>query len=242
LYDIFEDVIDGRVQTTFNGINPDREDEANEAIKGFNEWVSMSFPIAIPENFYADAGYKPDDISEQLCQKVRKAYELKSGMENPETIHDLERNVILHSIDSLWQEFLRSIDDLRQGVFLQQFGQKDPLVEFKKGAFEMFQDLLVNIKEDAAGRIFRSTTSIQSMESFLKALPHNLVHDEVSMLGGPMPAGNDDSASKGRGRREVSEAIEAASAPVVRDAPKVGRNDPCPCGSGKKYKKCCGAG
>ena len=109
-------------------------------------------------------------------------------------------------------------------------------------AFEMFEELMSTIKEDIVSSVFRSSTSVESFESFLTSLPRTLVHDEVSMLVQlPVegaPAGVPPSAMAGVAGGPAPAPSDGGG--VRREAPKVGRNDPCPCGSGKKYKKCCG--
>ena len=119
-------------------------------------------------------------------------------------------------------------------------------MEYKREAFTMFENLMTSIKQDISAAVFRTTTSAHSFGTFLsRALPRTLVHEDVALLG---RGAQDDGADQNGGGRMVEEIAggmlpEAprAGARVQRDAPKVGRNDPCPCGSGKKYKKCCGA-
>ena len=126
------------------------------------------------------------------------------------------------------------------------YGQRDPLVEYKREAFEMFASLMSNIHQDIASKIFRSATTVMSVEAYMRPVAQKLVHDEVAILGRGRASvvsgeGREDSAGQGRtGAMEA--AMRTVATPVRRDAPKVGRNDPCPCGSGKKFKKCCGAG
>ena len=148
----------------------------------------------------------------------------------------LERQVVLHTIDTHWQEYLRAMDALRQGVGLRAYGQRDPLVEYKKEAYIMFADLMDNIKIDIANAVFRSSTTVETFESFISALPQTMVHDEVSLIGDGGPTS--DAPQQRRGGNTLPDLPMPAA--VTRDMPKVGRNDPCPCGSGKKYKKCCG--
>ena len=147
----------------------------------------------------------------------------------------MERHIVLQAVDTQWQDYLRSMDALRQGVGLRAYGQRDPLVEYKREAYEMFEVLMAGIKQEVASAVFRSTTSADSFESFLSALPQTLVHDEVSVLGGNIPASSlpDSPAAPPPG-------LAPGPAPARHAEDKVGRNDPCPCGSGKKYKKCCG--
>ena len=173
-----------------------------------------------------------------------KAYAEKCLLEDPAQINSLERFIMLNAVDTQWQEYLRNMDTLRQGVGLRAYGQRDPLVEYKNEAYTLFADLMDRIKNEIASRIFRATTSPRAYQSFLGDL-HRMAqaqHAEMAPLAGGRPAA---SAARGAADPGAESAMNAALAaahaqPSRRDAPKVGRNDPCPCGSGKKYKKCCG--
>ena len=127
------------------------------------------------------------------------------------------------------------MDGLRQGVGLRAYGQRDPLVEYKREAFTMFEHLMSDIKTEIVNTVFRSTTSVDTFDQFLASLPQTLVHDEVSMLGG----GSTPAPHAPEPQRQPASSGPSLSLPALQDD-KVGRNDPCPCGSGKKYKKCCG--
>jgi preprotein translocase subunit SecA len=163
----------------------------------------------------------------------------------------MERFIMLNAVDTQWQEYLRNMDTLRQGVGLRAYGQRDPLVEYKNEAYTLFADLMDRIKGEIAGRIFRATTSPRAYQTFLGDL-HRLAqaqHPTAAPLAGGHAAGSAAGRRGGGGEggddpgaeAAMNAALSAAHAkPVVRDAPKTGRNDPCPCGSGKKYKKCCG--
>jgi preprotein translocase subunit SecA len=156
----------------------------------------------------------------------------------------MERFVMLQAIDTHWQEYLRSMDALRQGVGLRAYGQRDPLVEYKREAFTMFSDLMDKIKEEISSRMFRSATSVNALRGFMGAIRQRYVHEQASALGAA--PGRCRPSRPSRPPAPPQAALEAAkqqakAPPQRRDLPKVGRNDPCPCGSGKKYKNCHGA-
>ena len=136
------------------------------------------------------------------------------------------------------------MDALRNSIGLRQYGQKDPLIEYKVEGFKIFDELMVNIKTEICHNIFRSATSLMAFENFLHNIPKRTIHQSSSAFGGQAATGSDATTrtpSGGAPSDMVSEAVEAVSkAKPVRSGPKVGRNDPCPCGSGKKYKQCCG--
>jgi preprotein translocase subunit SecA len=237
VYDIIGDVIAIQCEDIPHDDNAD-------VIESLTEWIRTTFPIAVsPQEIEAKAGNE-EALTEMVFERVRRAYELKISLEDPSVVNTMERHIILQGIDTHWQEYLRAVDVLRQGVGLRAYGQRDPLVEYKREAFDMFEELMGSIKQEVASSVFRSSTSLESFESFMSSLPQTLVHDEVSLLGGgrapagqphePMQEPMDDIG----GMPPFSSAPHADS--IKRDAAKVGRNDPCPCGSGKKYKKCCG--
>ena len=129
------------------------------------------------------------------------------------------------------------MDSLRTSIGLRAYGQRDPLIEYKAEAFKVFDELMVNIKTEICHNIFRSASSLMAFEQFLRKLPQKTVHQETTAFGGSASGGE---AAPAKGSEMVSEAMAAnEKAKPVRSGPKVGRNDPCPCGSGKKFKSCC---
>jgi preprotein translocase subunit SecA len=137
------------------------------------------------------------------------------------------------------------MDALREGVYLRGYAQKDPLIEYKTEAYDMFVDLMANIKNEVLHNLFRSTSNLQAFENFLATLPQFLLREHAPTSAAanapgrvrqPQPVGAvAATGGNGDGAGEVS-----LDLPTRRSLPKVGRNDPCPCGSGKKYKNCCG--
>ena len=238
---ILTDLITERAQTHLG-----QEEDGRIA---FREWMQMMFPVPIRDSDLVGPSEAVPELAEKQVHLVTRAYELKVAVEEVDSINQLERVIVLRAIDTHWQDYLRAMDNLRQGVGLRAYGQRDPLVEYKREAFEMFGELMDTINEDVAQSIFRSSTSAESFKSFLSQLPQNLVHEDVSLLGAGGAARPAAAAPAGRpqgGGADLDELLgPAPSTPaahaVKREAEKVGRNDPCPCGSGKKHKKCCGA-
>jgi preprotein translocase subunit SecA len=179
-------------------------------------------------------------VANFISDGVRKAYEIKISFENPAALREVERFTILSAIDKLWQEHLYEMDSLRHSIGLRAHGQRDPLLEYKAEAFTIFEELMVNVKTEICHNIFRSASSMMAFENFLKNVPQQTLHQNTSAFGGTTTA----SSGGSRPSDVVSEAAAAteaqAKARPIRTGPKVGRNDPCPCGSGKKYKNCCG--
>jgi preprotein translocase subunit SecA len=240
LYDVTEDVIIDKAEEAL-------KEQDEESLAVFMTWVNGTFPIGLK---IADIEgiNDADRIAEKVFERVKNAYEIKAKLENSDSLKIMERHIILQAIDTHWQEYLRNMDTLRQGVGLRAYGQRDPLVEYKHEAYAMFSDLMDKIKMDVATRIFRSTTSAAAYKSFLANLSQMYVHNEVATLGrgatARQPVGVAAGAPSGPPGAEAAmqAALNTRQMPVTRGEPKIGRNDPCPCGSGKKYKKCCGAG
>ena len=136
------------------------------------------------------------------------------------------------------------MDSLRHSIGLRAHGQRDPLIEYKAEAFKIFEELMVNIKSEICHNIFRSASSLMAFENFLRNMPSRAVHPSTTAYGGTSTASS-GGGSGGAVPAAQSDIVSEAAAAVektkpVRTGPKVGRNDPCTCGSGKKFKQCCG--
>ena len=177
-----------------------------------------------------------DKTIDAVVARVSEMYEIKSALESsPEAMQWLERHIILDAIDRLWQDHLRAMDDLRGSIGLRAYAQKDPLVEYKKEAFNMFDQLMNSIDQEILHNIFRSATTLESFERFMTPQKTQLTQHHQSI---------DDlqSVSAGAPMQEAEPEVKEEEVQVTfrRELPKIGPNEPCPCGSGKKYKKCCG--
>jgi len=207
----------------------------------FADWASMTFPIALRPDDLRGLPQQAEAYAQVAKDRVRQAYELKIQSESPDGIVHMERHILLHSIDTHWQEYLRAMDALKQGVGLRAYGQRDPILEFKHEAYTMFAELMTKINEEVAHRAFRATSSLQSLEKFLANLKVMETHAQSSAFGQEAQARVKHAKAAQEQHARMAERVEAAvRKPVQRDMEKVGRNDPCPCGSGKKYKQCCG--
>ena len=258
--DIMEEVVIQKVEEFTTSEN----EHGEWKLRQLSDWVNLNFPLGMPEAEIvkaAESGHEtpvPGSIYDGLSpaqfsvcnfisDSVRKAYELKVSFENPDALKEVERYTILSAIDRLWQEHLYEMDSLRYSIGLRGYGQRDPLIEYKAEAFRLFESLMVNIKTEICHNIFRSASSLMAFENFLKNVPQRTTHQSTSAFGGS--ATGEDTATSGSGGGDgagrASDIVSEAAAAVekarpVRSGPKVGRNDPCPCKSGKKYKHCCG--
>jgi preprotein translocase subunit SecA len=236
LYDVIYDVIAGRVDDLLTGTVKE------ESVEAFLVWIHSTFPVSVKRNELVVDKEDTSKVTELLFGKVKEAYELKNAGIESDVVMAVERHVMLQVIDQHWQDYLRSMDALREGVGLRAYGQRDPLVEYKREAFDMFATLMGDIREDICSKVFRASGQVLSFERFMRQLPSQAIHDEVSVLGHGAVSGAEPAKPTIRGGEEVMQAaIKAASKPAPRQVvEKVGRNEACPCGSGKKFKKCCG--
>jgi len=156
----------------------------------------------------------------------------------------LRQFLMLQIIDTLWKEHLYAMDSLKEGIGLRGYGQKNPLTEYKSEAFDLFDALFQRVREDVVEYLFAARpVREEELPVRRRQTPRQERHDSVSL---PMVAhaGAEPEAAPDLSRQAPRESRggEGVAHTVRRAAPKVGRNDPCPCGSGKKYKKCCGLG
>ena len=197
---------------------------------GLLHWVNTTFPLGLSRERAAFDTRSTEESAAFLVETIREAYERKASFEVPEAVRGLERYIILNAIDRLWQEHLYAMDGLREAVYLRAFGQKDPLVEYKNDAYAMFVDLMDTIKGEVLSNLFRSTTNLQAFEQMLANIPQILSRPEMNL----------SPESQSAPEEQPAPAKPKFELPLKREIPKAGRNDPCPCGSGKKFKSCCG--
>ena len=237
IYEVIDEAVPAKVKEYLEGEEPN--------YTGLIHWINTTFPLGLTKEKAQFDTRTVDENGKFLLEKIKNAYERKSSHEEPTAVKSLERYIILNAIDRLWQEHLYAMDALREGVYLRGYAQKDPLIEYKTEAYDMFVELMANIKNEVLNNLFRSTSNLQAFENFLATLPQFLLREEGPTAPtatadarmrhpvGAMAAVGGDGDGDGAG--EVS-----LDLPIRRSLPKVGRNEPCPCGSGKKYKNCCG--
>ncbi|HLB25822.1 MAG TPA: preprotein translocase subunit SecA, partial [Nitrospirota bacterium] len=180
---------------------------------GLREMVHKQYGVALDEKLLREQT-DAESLAQGLGATLKDFYEKKEHELSSDFLRYLEKRVMLDMIDSRWKEHLLNMDHLKEGIGLRGYGQKDPLVEYKREGFDMFMEMVDRIKTDALERLFRVQVVKQEMVAQERRRPQQLI----------MNRGEGDEARK-----------------PVKAEKKVGRNDPCPCGSGKKYKKCHGA-
>ncbi|MCX6806628.1 MAG: preprotein translocase subunit SecA [Candidatus Berkelbacteria bacterium] len=228
-----EDVL-GLIEETLGKIINIHQDSPKEIIEN----LKVIFPpTELVVKAIGDFEKSPESISqEKLIELARKTYEEKEAGLGNETMRQVERVVYLRTIDSLWIQHLNAMEELREAIGLRGWGQRDPLVEYKHEAYNLFQRYQSAVASSIVNAIYKVEVRMPAQAEFEKRPIQEKGADE-SMAGGGFsgfeknpPAGGKTLAERG-GVKERNQ--------VVRSGPKVGRNDPCPCGSGKKYKKCC---
>jgi len=262
LMDIMEEVVISKVRE----LTPDHAEPQDWTPRPLADWVNLNFPLGVPEEEFIKAAKSGQElplegsafaglsaaqfaVCQFICKAVRDLYELKVSCENPDALKSVERYTILVSVDKLWQEHLYGMDSLRESVGLRAYGQRDPLVEYQAEAYKVFEELMTSIKTEICHNIFRSASSLLAHSQFQSRIPRKTTHQQVSSFGTGQPEAPTATASTGgknpsdmvtEATEYVSKAQALAKAKPLRTGPKVGRNDPCPCGSGRKYKQCCG--
>ena len=208
--------------------------------KAFDEWDMAAFDVDLKEYFGIDAGSLDfagkgrDEIREALLAALHEIYEAKEKVLGPETMRLHERFVMLQVVDQQWKDHLLAIDHLKEGIGLRGYGQRDPLVEYKKESFELFTLMKERIEDQIVQYLFRLQPVIREAEGEIAA------EDEPRRAPVGLPSRRSANVNYSYGAA-ASGGQDAKVETIHRASPKVGRNDPCPCGSGKKYKKCHGA-
>ncbi|MGQ9916885.1 MAG: preprotein translocase subunit SecA [Bryobacteraceae bacterium] len=253
---LFE-IVDGILASMIDLRCPEGVDPYKWDLAGLQTDINSQFGVRIlPEEMQQMSRL---EMEEYILERLRKRYDEKEALVGPEVMRETERMVWLSVIDQQWKDHLLSMDHLKEGIGMRAYGQKDPLIEYKKEGFRLFQEMMDRIEDETVRFLF-----------FLQpayARPQE-DSDRGEASWGPEPAPADGDGRRGPGadrkaaqssfvdltrniRRKKEREMEmlqfaggegsgTPKAPVIKGA-KVGRNDPCPCGSGKKYKKCCGA-
>ena len=262
LFGIIEQVIEMEIQKAASQVEGSRnakQDSFN--IEALLSYLNLTFPLKfaksdLTEGLDGTQLVNADKLTLQIVDRIEKAYADRNLPLSEEQVKFLERHTILESIDRLWQEHLYAMDNLRSSMSLRVYAQKDPLVEYKHEAYKIFKSMMDQIYQNIAYNLFRAAlTQLISPDELLAAMQQGLIYkmpvdgesniNPAELAADQLGALNNASIP---GLKEDSEVVSpqvAAEEDEVkitfhRTMPKVGRNDSCPCGSGKKYKKCCG--
>lgn len=231
---VIDGIRDDVVDTTISAYIPPQSLAEQWDVSGLEKALDIDFGLLLPIQQWLDDDKKL--YEESLRQKILEAAEAKYTEKSDrigDVMRSLEKQVMLQVLDTLWKEHLYNMDHLRQGIGLRAYAQKNPKQEYKREAFELFQTLLENLKTEVVKILFRvepmTEEQLEEVERRQREQAEKqqlqMKHEEVSAM--------DEASSE-------TETPAQEQQPFVRDGRKVGRNDPCPCGSGKKYKACCG--
>ncbi|MBI3316395.1 MAG: preprotein translocase subunit SecA [Candidatus Omnitrophica bacterium] len=238
VFEMIEDVIEGLLGTY---IHPDmREEDKNP--EGLAEALRLKFGTVFKKEV-EESGTNLDDARDNILKKIKEHYEERRRAFTDEKLHFLERYILLQIIDAKWKDHLYSLDSLKEGIGLRAYGQKDPLVEYKREAFHLFDSMVQGIKDETVEMMFR--VQVVREQEPLKSTPvpqAQFLHPQSESLSDSVSRiRTTDSPSPVGLLHPNAENDEAPpSSSIHHSGSKVGRNDPCPCGSGKKYKKCHG--
>lgn len=251
IFEIIEEVLESKIDQFMGSV----ETQDTDALIG---WINNTFYVGFNPQEKEFQSWDKATWKAKVMEIIGMAYKVKEEYEQPENMRRLERLVALSVIDRLWREHLYAMDGLRESIGLRAYGQMDPLIEYKKEGYRMFMEMMEHVNEDIAGAIFSSSFSQDRLKEFMTVINPRFQHRTFgsgSFEGvAEALAHTAEAARSGVGTEEIPSEIDmrggmpghqeqpqAQPVETIRRAvPKVGRNDPCPCGSGKKYKKCCG--
>ena len=226
---------DDVVNLYIDGFIPHESIEEQWDVPGLEEGLKTEFAIELPISKWLeeDDNLHEEPLRVRIIEEMVNAFNVKEELISSDMMRKVEKGVMLEVLDSLWKEHLAAMDYLRKGIGLRGYAQKNPKQEYKRESFELFTDLLDKIKYDVIARL--STMQVRE-DPDMSAFEHHeqadmeFQHDDMNTLAGEIEQNNVN----------ADETIENKAQPFVRSGQKVGRNQPCPCGSGKKYKQCCG--
>ena len=217
----------------------------------FEEWDVAGFRQALGRQFGLDSGalsgidwegLNRNQIRTELSNRILDKYQKKEAVIGPDLMRTHERIIMLQVVDTQWKDHLYAMDHLKEGIGLRGYGQRDPLIEYKKESFDMFEAMWDRIEEEIVRVLFLLQPVREPSLDFRPASrPLRLSFNDPAATPSALEAQRSAAPTGAGPRRESQGGVDAAVKTVRRAAEKVGRNDPCPCGSGKKYKKCCGA-
>ena len=230
--DVITNVRDDVVNSTISAFIPPEGLEEQWDIAGLEKALATEFVATLPVQKWLDEDqrFDEDQLRKRIIERVQTAYEERYAHVGS-AMREIERQIMLQLLDTLWKDHLTNMDQLRQGIGLRAYAQKNPKQEYKRESYDLFEQLLENIKHETIKYLSHvevsSRDDVERMEKQRRSqeTQHQYQHAQV-----------DDMAGEEKDQQSSTD----TSKPVIRSTPKVGRNSTCPCGSGKKYKQCCG--
>jgi len=235
---VLDDILDTVADRVEVALGDSRSHSSEWNVRGLADEMSLLLMTIVDE--HSLKANTPDELREVAGEIAEKAYRARESEFTPEVTRELEKHLYLFTIDEKWREHLHELDHLKGGIGLRAYGQRDPLVEYKKEAFSLFESMMTDVREEFVKRFFRVQLAPQAAQQVIAQAPqaprHMVAqHAEAEVFGGvPVDDGEvAPSPSSGPPAQATVRAVDPN-----RQRPMVGRNDPCWCGSGKKYKKC----
>jgi preprotein translocase subunit SecA len=238
--------VSAMVRESIEGAVLERVDKATGGAAGHrDEWNlkglgdELSFLMMRPVSPGELEAPTPDALEEKAIEAGEASYRAREAEFTAPVLRDLERHLYLYTLDEHWRDHLYELDHLKGGIGLRAYGQRDPLIEYKKEAFTLFETLVGEVRDEFVQRLFRvqlAPEAVQQIER--RPRPRQIVAQHVEAGGAFAAQARHEAARDDRAAAADGREPEPARVVQVRTAPRVGRNDPCPCGSGKKYKKC----
>ena len=224
------------IQTGIDLFIPPMSVEEQWDIPGLEQYLKTELAQELPVASWLaeDTNLHEETLRERIIGSVQSTYDEKGSLIG-DAMRQIEKQVMLQVLDGLWKEHLQTMDQLRQGIHLRAYANKNPKQEYKREAFELFEALLERLKQE----VVRILSHLQIKRQDEAELIEQKRREEVELQ--QLAFQHAQASALPEAEQERGQQAEAPQQPMVRDAPKVGRNDPCPCGSGKKYKQCCGA-
>ena len=219
IQDMIEDVVDEAVDS----VCEDRVDPLEWDWDGYHDRMLEQFNIDSRVGEEERSELNREALQEKITELVQKAYAAQEERNGADNMRQLEKILLLQIVDNSWKDHLLSMDHLKEGIGLRGYGQKDPLNEYKREGFDLFNKLMISIRDQTVSSLMRVRIMQEDDVERLEEERRRRQEQEMKMnrLGG-------------------GESGEEGAGTIRRDGDKIGRNAPCPCGSGKKYKKCCG--
>ena len=244
--DISETIDSARIDTVddfFGQFIPPHTLEEQWDVAGLEETIAREMGVELPVQAWLDADNRLDEetLKQRISDEIAKVYAAKVEAIGPSVMRHFEKTVMLQVLDDSWKEHLAAMDHLRQGIHLRGYAQKDPKQEYKKEAFEMFTSMIEGIKHEVVGIV--SKVQVSSEAEITRMEEQNRAPVAMEYQHADAPELSSDTLSEAEVYADSDEAGESSSEPqrpYIREGEKVGRNDPCPCGSGKKFKACHG--
>jgi preprotein translocase subunit SecA len=263
---ILEDYVAGILSDLLEQYAPEKAHPGQWDTKGLKDAIFTRFGVDIVAEGVQAENLNRQELGDAVFEKLKQRYDAKEQLIGPDAMRYHERMIMLSVLDQQWKDHLLNMDHLKEGIGLRGYGQKDPLVEYKRESFDMFEAMMQRFQEDTTRYLYLMQI-IQRGDAVGSGGGPGAPQDQggpSGLLAGQSGNGSDgnghrpprnvstsmddlEEAFQRRKRRELEQARMAGAGDrdpvqqVVRGSAKVGRNDPCPCGSGKKYKKCCGA-